>query len=89
MEQVHEVKLDIAYVDAVRCGDKPFEIRYNDRGYQKGDKLVLRPWCSINHCYDTDSLKIRADITYVTTYGQKDGWCVLGIRVTNNKGKTK
>jgi len=88
MEQTHEIKLDTNYVEAVRSGDKTFEIRFNDRGYQKGDKLILRPWCTKHHCYDTGSLKIRADITYVTTYSQLSGWCVLGIKVTN-KGKNQ
>lgn len=28
----HELKLEIQYFDAAKDGDKPFEIRYNDRG---------------------------------------------------------
>ena len=33
----HEIKLNINFCDAVLNGEKTFEIRRNDRGYQRGD----------------------------------------------------
>lgn len=33
----HKIKIDKAYADAVLSGEKTFEVRANDRGYQKGD----------------------------------------------------
>lgn len=42
MSQTHELKTWPQYFEATWRGDKPFEIRYEDRGYQKGDKVVLR-----------------------------------------------
>jgi hypothetical protein len=38
----HELKTDPDTFDAVLAGRKKFEIRYDDRGYQVGDLLVLR-----------------------------------------------
>ena len=35
----HIVKTHPVYFDAVKRGDKRFEIRRDDRGYQKGDSL--------------------------------------------------
>lgn len=37
--KVHKVKIYESYADAVLSGEKTFEIRYNDRSYQKGDRL--------------------------------------------------
>ena len=35
----HELKIEDAYYEAVIEGIKTFEIRFNDRGYQKGDTV--------------------------------------------------
>lgn len=39
---VHELKIWPVYYQAVRNGSKTFELRKNDRGFQKGDRVVLR-----------------------------------------------
>lgn len=41
---IHELKILPEYFDAVNCGKKNFEIRFNDRNYQKDDELILREW---------------------------------------------
>ena len=33
MQQTHHLKLDKYYWDAVKSGDKPFEVRRDDRGF--------------------------------------------------------
>ena len=46
----HIIKCAPAYFDAIERGDKTFEVRRDDRGYQKGDTLILQrtkqdsPW---------------------------------------------
>ena len=42
MMKMHVIKIQQDFADAVFCGDKSFEIRYNDRGYQKGDLIRFR-----------------------------------------------
>ena len=37
--QVHELKTLPVYFDAVERGEKTFEVRKDDRGFQKGDVL--------------------------------------------------
>ena len=34
---VHNIKIRESFAEAVMRGDKTFEVRKNDRGYQKGD----------------------------------------------------
>ena len=34
---IHEIKIQKEYAQAVYLGQKTFEVRENDRGYQKGD----------------------------------------------------
>lgn len=41
MGKTHHLKALPVYFDAVLRGDKPFEIRKNDRGFQTGDMIVL------------------------------------------------
>lgn len=35
----HELKIQKQWADAKLAGEKPFEIRLNDRGFQKGDTV--------------------------------------------------
>lgn len=78
---IHDLKLNHRYADAVLSGEKPFEIRLNDRGFQKGDTVVFTV---------VDDLKITMAhplnrqpfvITYlIHGFGLQDGWCVFGIK---------
>ncbi len=40
-ETVHELKTYAVYWDAIERGEKPFEVRRNDRLYQAGDTVRL------------------------------------------------
>lgn len=80
--KIHEIKIAEDYADAVLDGSKTFEIRRNDRGYQKGDliKFIV---------IDRDlSLKVSEhglnDRLYKITYvhsglGMADGYVALSI----------
>lgn len=77
----HHIKLSHHYADAVLCGQKNFEIRYNDRGYQRGDKVVFTvvddSKITISHPLSHETFII----TYlVHGYGLEKDWCVFGIR---------
>lgn len=41
----HELKIWPQHWQRVFDGTKTFEIRVNDRVFQKGDEVVLCPWC--------------------------------------------
>lgn len=40
----HELKIWPEHYMRVASGTKTFEIRVNDRAFQRGDKVCLRPW---------------------------------------------
>lgn len=55
--RVHSLKTQPEYFEPVWLGLKTFEVRYDDRGYQAGDDLVLREWerripCAAPSCID-------------------------------------
>lgn len=75
----HDIKIDASYWNAVQDGSKRFEIRCNDRGYQKGDTISFcpqRPDRSLGSYGPPAGLY---EITYVTGFQQKDNWVVFGF----------
>ena len=74
----HELKLDANFFDAVLSGDKPFEVRKNDRGFQKGDSVLFKE--TIDGQYYCTYRRATAVITYVLSgWGIENGYVVFGI----------
>lgn len=80
---LHELKIYENFADAIVCGDKTFEIRENDRGFQKGDRvkfMVLDRVYSAS-VYSHPLCEKVFEITYVINgWGLKNGFVVFGIR---------
>jgi len=74
----HELKIEAPYYQAIVDGKKTFEIRFNDRGYNAGDTVVLQPLTELK-TYNSSKPKLRATIGYVTPYQQRDGWVVFSL----------
>ncbi len=86
----HKLKTWPAYFDAVARGDKSFEVRRDDRGFQKGDIVLLQRTREDRlHEIDWDfgmplrpKHEIRKRIGYVLTGGQfgiEPGYVVLQL----------
>lgn len=83
----HIVKCWPNYFDAIERGEKPFDVRRDDRGYQKGDTLVLRRYeIGVGYFTPPGSIfgfhELRREITYILTGGQfgiEPGYVVLGL----------
>lgn len=76
----HELKILPVYFGAVQDGSKTFEIRYNrDRGFQKGDTLLLREFSPGVAAGSYTGRTIEKRITYVSTYEQKPDYAVLAL----------
>jgi len=74
----HELKINEPYIKAKQAGEKPFEIRYDDRGYQKGD--------TVSYKASESRLAYKKypgvyEITYVTSFAQKENWVVFGEKL--------
>lgn len=80
----HELKTWPEFWDAIHSGEKTFELRYNDRGFQRGDRLRLVRWSNRHHCATAPYKPIEAEVTYVMNggaFGLADNWVCMGIRV--------
>lgn len=78
----HELKTWPEYFDAIKRGDKTFEVRRDDRGFQVGDKLRLREWMPKTQRYS--GREITADITFIMRnpqFGVSVGFCAMAIRI--------
>lgn len=92
MPVTHELKTLSVYWDAVKRGEKNFEVRRDDRGFQKGDTIKLLrlhddgPYKDRNVEYEFDSGKpahiLTRKISFVLTGGQlgiEPGFVVLAL----------
>ena len=81
--KIHILKLRAEFADAVEDGTKNFEIRENDRGFQKGDLVqfsVVTALGTQTSMYWKLEEKLYK-ITYVISgWGLKNGYVAFGIR---------
>ncbi|WP_262027103.1 DUF3850 domain-containing protein [Microvirga sp. Mcv34] len=92
MSCVHELKTLAPYWDAVERGEKTFEVRRDDRGFQKGDVLKLYRMDEHNNIAWKTGRMIERQVSYVLTggqYGIEPGFVVMGLSstLTHTKGK--
>lgn len=53
----HKIKIWPHFFDLVKSGEKPFEVRKNDRDYQRGDIVILQEWNPVSGTYTGRELK--------------------------------
>ena len=92
--ETHELKTWPEFFTAVETGAKTFEVRFDDRGMEAGDTLVLREWDPSVCCYTGKSLTLRVTYRLVLAdapglrwvgaagkAGEPGEWVVLGLSV--------
>lgn len=79
---IHQLKISDKFADAVLNGEKTFEVRYNDRGYNKGDKIVFTVVDDYKITVLTHPLNDKMfEITYVLSgWGIKEDYVVFSIK---------
>ena len=82
---IHELKILSSFIRPILDGSKTFEIRENDRGFQKGDrvqfKVVSDDWTRKNSSIVYEFEHKVFEITYVISgWGLKNGFVVFGIK---------
>lgn len=90
--KTHNLKLSIEFCDAVLSGEKTFEVRKNDRGFQTGDLIRFIPTDGTSYRSSDGTVREHAKheisghtykITYILNgWGIKNGYVVLGIKET-------
>lgn len=90
----HTLKCWPAYFDAIQRGEKTFEVRRDDRGFQKGDTLVLQRTredrqFEVETDFSTGKPlhEIRARILWILTggkFGIEPGFVVMSIEVSHD-----
>lgn len=85
----HSLKTWPEYYHAVESGEKPFEVRKNDRDFQVGDVLLLRKYQNPRPGYEHvpgfyTGAHMRRRVTYILHgpgFGVEAGFCILGLEV--------
>ena len=76
----HELKILPEYYEEVKCGNKNFELRKNDRDYMEGDTIRLRAWDGEKHLYKAPLERtVKFVLMDCPEYGLMDGYCILGF----------
>lgn len=74
---IHELKINLEFYLAKKSGQKMFELRINDRGYQSGDIVIYTCVNKQNEVLP----KLQTTISYVLyEYSDvlKTPWCIYG-----------
>lgn len=82
--KTHKLKILPEYFHATAAGNKSFEIRLNDRDFQRGDKLILKEFDGTNYT----AKEIHAYVSYVFAggaFGLEKGYCILGTKIIEIK----
>ena len=85
----HELKTLDVYFDAVANGTKKFEVRLNDRGFQKGDLLILRHMDATGFVSSVEP-PLFCNVLYVLQGGQfgiDPRYCVMSIEPRDGASK--
>lgn len=78
----HVLKTRAPFFEQVKRGDKTFEVRKDDRGFQVGDLLLLREWD--HHDERFTGRGVGVEVAYKLDggeFGVEAGYCVLGIEL--------
>lgn len=81
--KLHQLKIESKYYEEVVKGNKPFELRKDDRGYEFGDLIqFLVHQDKIDNAYliTDDFYEVTYILRNVPEYGLQDGFCILGIK---------
>lgn len=82
--QVHELKLWPRFFPAVALGAMEFQLRRNDRGYGRGDFLILREWDPEKLAFTGNVTACEVSIVYrpddLPAGMMRDGDVLMGIK---------
>lgn len=78
---IHQLKIQEAFAEAILRGEKTFEVRVNDRGFQKGDHVIFNVIDQAGNSVEHPLIGKEYKITYVLSgWGIQNGYVVFGIQ---------
>ncbi len=80
--QYHVLKCISEYYTAIALGDKMFEVRKDDRGYEIGDWIWLVETLKITN-EETGRTQGPFEITYILhggIFGIEEGYCIMQLK---------
>lgn len=94
----HELKVWPQFYQAIKRGDKAFEIRWNDRNYAAGDTIWMREWRPPIPARQGDPVQDTGEYTGEETYAMityvmcgkdkhpiRPGFCVMSIALAEEE----
>lgn len=96
---IHELKTWPEYYQAIKSGDKTFEIRKHDRPFKVGDFLQLREYKLLGLNQLTQAIEgeftgeeMSVVVTYIlehrmyhNNFGLEKGHCIMGFKIQEQK----
>lgn len=88
--KLHKLHIWPSFFEAIRTGEKTFELRRYDRDFALGDTITLQEWDPTRRgsgCFSPEEgltgVELQVRVTYMLHHGQvpglKKGFCILGI----------
>ncbi len=77
--RTHHVKAYPDNFQLMKSGEKPFDVRLDDRLYERGDTIVFNEWDSSKNEYTGDTLTRRVTCKQIWE-GLSPGYCALGLK---------
>ena len=77
--KIHELKTVNPFFRNVSRCEKRFELRKNDRDFQRGDILILKEYKPETNTYTGKECVVRIQSILAGFTGLEDGYCILAI----------
>lgn len=78
----HCLKTWKEFYELQQKGEKPWELRKNDRNYKPGDTFISQEWDKVNECYTgrETAYTIMFMLSGAKDFGLMDGYCILTLK---------
>ena len=78
--QTHHLKTWPVFFEQVRLGQKSFELRRDDRGFESGDRVVLEEWDPEREQYSGRNLEFQIGaLVRDARLGLQEGFCAFAL----------
>lgn len=77
----HTLKTHIEYYEKVVSGEKPWELRFNDRNFEIGDQLILQEFDPKTEEFTGRSTSriVEYILKYAPHFGLMQGYCIMSF----------